>query len=78
MRPVIVDERVVQFVNSIRQQDMRAALLKIFWATNDIGADHPGVRGVADNALTNRTYLTTISFLLSVPGISHPEMMKIL
>ena len=76
LRPVIVDERVVQFVNSIRQQDMRAALLKIFWATNDIGADHPGVRGVADNALTNRTYLTTISFLLSVPGISHPEMMK--
>lgn len=68
LRPVIMDERVVQFINSIRQQDMRTELLKIFWAAS--GAEPE------DNTITNRTYLTSISFLLSSPGIPHPDMMK--
>ena len=66
LRPVIMDERVVQFVNSIRQQDMRTELLKIFWAAKDTGAE----------PVTDRTYLTSISFLLSSPGIPYPDMMK--
>jgi hypothetical protein len=73
LSPVIMDERVVQFINSIRQQDMRTELLKIFWAAKDSGADIPIAE---DHMITNRTYLTSISFLLSSPGIPHPDMMK--
>lgn len=75
LRPVIMDERVVQFINSIRQQDMRTELLKIFWAAKDSGAEPP-IPIAEDNTITNRTYLTSISFLLSSPGIPHPDMMK--
>jgi len=75
LRPVIMDERVVQFINSIRQQDMRTELLKIFWAAKDSGADPP-IPIAEDHMITNRTYLTSISFLLSSPGIPHPDMMK--
>ena len=72
LRPVIMDERVVQFINSIRQQDMRTELLKIFWAAKDSEAEPP----IPITAITNRTYLTSISFLLSSPGIPYPDMMK--
>lgn len=75
LRPVIMDEHVVQFINSIRQQDMRTELLKIFWAAKDSGADPP-IPIAEDHMITNRTYLTSISFLLSSPGIPHPDMMK--
>jgi hypothetical protein len=73
LRPVIMDERVVQFINSIRQQDMRTELLKIFWAAKDSA---PPIPIAEDHMITNRTYLTSISFLLSSPGIPHPDMMK--
>jgi hypothetical protein len=73
LSPVIMDERVVQFINAIRQQDMRTELLKVFWAAKDSGADIPIAE---DHMITNRTYLTSISFLLSSPGIPHPDMMK--
>jgi hypothetical protein len=72
LSPVIMDERVVQFINSIRQQDMRTELLKIFWAAKASGADTI----TEDHMITNRTYLTSISFLLSSPGIPHPDMIK--
>lgn len=75
LRPVIMDERVVQFINSMRQQDMRTELLKIFWATKDSGAEPP-IPIAEHNTVTNRTYLTSISFLLSSPGIPNPDMMK--
>lgn len=75
MRPVIMDERAVQFINSIRQQDMRTELLKLFWAAKDSGAEPP-LPIAEDHVNTNRTYLTSISFLLSSPGIPHPDMMK--
>jgi hypothetical protein len=75
LRPVIMDERVVQFINSIRQQDMRTDLLKIFWAAKDSGADPP-IPIAEDHMISNRTYLTSISFLLSSPGIPHPDIMK--
>jgi len=75
LRPVIMDERVLQFINSIRQQDMRTELLKIFWTVKDSGAEPP-ILIAEDNMITNRTYLTSISFLLSSPGIPHPDMMK--
>jgi hypothetical protein len=60
LSPVIMDERVVQFINAIRQQDMRTELLKVFWAAKDSGADIPIAE---DHMITNRTYLTSISFL---------------
>lgn len=75
LRPVIMDERVLQFINSIRQQDMRTELLKVFWAAKDSGAEPP-IPIAEDHIVTNRTYLTSISFLLSSPGIPHPDMMK--
>ncbi len=67
LSPVIMDERVVQFVNSIRQQDMKTELLRLFWAAKDSGAEPPK---------DNHTYLTSISFLLSSPGIPHSDMIK--
>ncbi|MGL5582748.1 MAG: hypothetical protein ACRDCE_17520 [Cetobacterium sp.] len=82
LRPVIVDERVVQFINSIRQQDMRTELLKIFWTANkDNGAEHhnllnEGLNEGTGNMITNHTYLTSISFLLSSPGIPYPNMLE--
>lgn len=75
LSPVIMDERVVQFVNSIRQQDMKTELLKIFWAAKDSGAEPP-IPIAEDNTITNHTYLTSISFLLSSPGIPHSDMIK--
>jgi len=65
LRPVIQDERVVDFVNRIRQQDIRTELLKIYWCE--------GSRGTVGD----HTYLTSLSFLLASPGISHPDMMRI-
>ena len=73
LRPVIMDERVVQFINSIRQQDMRTELLKTFWKCKD---SEPPIPIVEDHVITNRTYLTSISFLLASPGIPHSDMMK--
>ena len=75
LRPVIVDERVVQFINSIRQQDMRTELLKIFWEAKDSGVEPP-IPIAQDHIITNRVYLTSISFLLSSPDIPYPDMMK--
>jgi len=67
LKPVIVNDRVVQFVNTIRQQDMRTELLKTWWEKIDAGTP------IGD--IQNRTYLTSISFLLSSPGIPYPDMM---
>jgi hypothetical protein len=75
LSPVIMDERVVQFVNSIRQQDMKTELLKIFWAAKDSGAEPP-IPIAEENTITNHTYLTSISFLLSSPGIPQSDMIK--
>lgn len=67
LRPVIMDERVVHFINNIPQQDMRTELLKGFWTSK--GADP-----LPD--FTDRTYLTSLSLLLASPGIPHPDRMR--
>jgi hypothetical protein len=76
LRPVIMDERVVQFVNNIRQQDMRTELLKIFWAFKDGDNALPPQLNTDQRVVGDRTYLTSLSFLLASPGIPHPVMMK--
>jgi len=62
-----MEERVIEFINSIRQQDMRTELLKTMWKTKGVGP----IGEVSD-----RVYLTSLSFLLSSPGMSHPEMLR--
>jgi hypothetical protein len=74
LRPFIMDERVVRFINSISQQDMRTELLKIFWEAKHSGAE-PAIP-IAEDVVTDRTYLASISFLLSSPGISHSDMKR--
>jgi len=72
LRPVIMDEHVVIFINNIRQQDMRSELLKMFWLSKSSSVP------LADDLLvvSERTYLTSISLLLSSPGIPHTDMLK--
>jgi hypothetical protein len=74
LRPFIMDERVVRFINSISQQDMRTELLKIFWEAKHSGAE-PAIP-IAEDVVTDRTYLASISFLVSSPGISHSDMKR--
>jgi hypothetical protein len=71
LKPVIEDERVVQFINAIHQQDLRTELLRSFWDAKTKGLEH-----LEDHPITDDTYLTSLSFLLSAPGVTHIVMMK--